>query len=304
MRIIFDTNVYRDAQRGLISEKDIERAIRKLQAGRHSGCISPLNLIELGSHIQDDERNDFEVYRDAFRTAVRLCKQAVIDPETFLRSEIFRYPVDGMGLAPDETLQISRAIAAASCYEELVQGQTMQWNGVLSRVSFHAGYLNKFRTDYEAQYIADMFDNIVSIAVPDHQERRAAGRMANIDDPVLRARVLEFINSTEFQVVFFGAQAARVGVALFGELTECDKQSMIKIDAFGRAYRWILSKIVEAGYNPGKNKNDYNDIHFLLYLAADDVLLITRDSGIARKVTNSSPQGTRILTFEEWLTIA
>lgn len=301
MRFLFDTNVFRDIQRRRIKEIDVARIEEKLKAGGHIGCISPLTLIELGGHIRDEERSDFVMFRDAFRAVTRLCQQAVHDPETFMRLEVFLHPVDGMGLDPAETLQICQAIASADTFEGLIGGQIIPWMGVLAKVSFQAGYLDKFRTEYEAQYMADMLEHVVSTVVPDHLERRAAGKIPYIDDPSLRAKVLSFIDSDVYQSVFYRLQAARVGVALIGEQSAWDVSAMAKLDAFGRAYRWILRRIVESGYNPAKNKNDFNDLHLLIYLAANDLHLITDDRGIARKVGVASPQSARILTIQEWL---
>lgn len=295
MKVVFDTNVFRDIQRGTITPADVRRASKRLASG-DEGFLSPLALIELGSHINDDEKADFDRYHGALKAAVNLCRYALTDPEAILREQVFKVPPDSGRLAATETLDICQRIAAATSYNDLVTGQVMQWEGALARVSYNAECLKNFREDYEAEYVIEMHNSVVGLVCPDWKTKRAAAKMANIDDPEIRNKVVAFLDSLEFQNSFYKLQAERAGVTLIGE-------SMWDNDAFGRmkyffeAYRWILKAIVQSGYNPEKNKNDYNDVHYLLYLADPNMVLVSRDGGIARKVAHSS----RVMTFADWL---
>jgi hypothetical protein len=295
MKALFDTNVFRDIQRGKITADAVARAKERLANG-DQGLLSPLSLIELGSHITEEEKDKFERFHVALRAAHDLCSAALPDPEAVLRDRVFGALPDGRGLAPGETLEMTRLIAQASSYDELVKGQVTMWQGVLARVSYNAGYLRQFREDYEDQYVEDMHQWVVGLVCPDWKGQRAAGKMAYLDNPEVRTKLLAFLDSDDFKKQFFALQAARAGVHLSPD-AEWDEDAFLRMKPFFDAYLWILKKVVDSGYNPAKNKNDYNDIHFLLYLSDPDLVLVTRDGGTARKVAGHD----RVMTFEEWL---
>lgn len=294
MKIVFDTNVFRDVQRGTISNADMARADERLK--RELGFVSPLSLIELGSHICEEERTRFDLYHQAIQAARRLCRQALPDPEVTLRERVFGAPRDeNRGLSPTETMEILRLISMASSYEDLVQGQITQWQGAHARVSYKSEYLKKFREDYESKYIEDMHEHVLEVVCPDWKHKRSQGKMANLEDPDLRKHLVDYLGSDEFRRQFFWLQAERAGVHLIGE-SMWDKAAFERLAPFFDAYHWILQAMINSGYNPQKNKNDFNDIHFLLYLSDPDMILVSSDGGIARKASS-----TRVMTFTSWL---
>lgn len=295
MKALFDTNVFRDIQRGNIDADAVARAKERLANG-DQGLLSPLSLIELGCHITEAAKDKFDRFHVALKAASDLCSAALPDPEAVLRERVFGAAPDGRGLSAEETLDITRLIARANSYDDLVNGQTTVWQGVPARVSFNAGHLKKFRENYEAQYVEDMHEWVVGVVCPDWKEKRATGKMAVLDDEEVRKNLLGFLGSVDFMKQFFALQAARVGVQLAAG-AEWDESAFARMKPFFDAYLWILKNIATAGYNPAKNKNDYNDIHFLLYLSDPEVVLVTRDGGTARKVGGHG----RVMTFEEWL---
>ncbi len=294
MNVVFDTNVFRDIQRGAISESDVVRAEKRLESDQ--GLLSPLSLIELGSHICEEEKGRFDRYHVAIQAARRLCRGALPDPEAVLRRQVFQAPPDGRGLQPAEVIDIASLIAAARSYDELVRGQATRWQGALSRVSFNAGFLKQFREDYEAQYIEDMHRHVVDVVCPDWREKRDRGEMANLGDQATRRRLVEYLESEPFRRQFFLLQAERVGVFLIGK-SAWDDRAFQRLAPFFNAYLWILKTIINSGYNPEKNKNDFNDIHFLIYLSDPEMTLVSGDGGIARKTAGSG----RVMTFLDWL---
>lgn len=53
-RYVLDTNVFRDVQRGDITQSEAEEVGGNLSQGRGVGFVSPISLIEVGSHIGQD----------------------------------------------------------------------------------------------------------------------------------------------------------------------------------------------------------------------------------------------------------
>lgn len=293
MKLLFDTNVFRDIQRGTISATHLARA-KSLLNSEDQGFLSPLSLIELGSHINDDEKANFEQFRAALNAACELCSDALPDPDQVLRHSIFGAKPDH-GLQPEDTLKIARMIAEAPSYDLLVNGQITTSNGVTTRSSYQPELLKQFREAYEKQYVEGMHNHVVSLFCPDWEEKRATGRMAKIDNPETMKSVSSYLESDEFKKYFIEQQADRVNVTLPAGF-EWEKL-FSRMKPFFDAYVWILRAIAQSGYNPQKNKNDCNDIDFLLYLSDPDLRLITRDGGISRKIGDSE----RVMTFEAWL---
>lgn len=303
MKILFDTNIFRDIQRKKINSNQIQKAKEKIHKHSWQAVISPLTLIELGSHINDDENDFYERYRVAFEAIVDICNSTLPDPEVFMRKKIFNHPIDSnQGLSPEETLNICRFIATTKKYEDLTNGKIMTWNDIPSRIILKTGYLKQFRDEYEQQYISDMQNFVLDRIVPNHNSIRANGMMPCIKDKNILTSFNKFIDSVEFENTFYKFQAVRVNVLLIGSdfSSVWDKNVKAKLSDYCSAYKWIIKKIAEAGYNPIKNKNDYNDIHFLIYLADSTLCFVTHDGGILNKI-DGMPNASRVINFQEWL---
>jgi len=302
MKILFDTNIFLDVQRGKITQQQVATARQKMASLSAYGCVSPLSLVELGSHICDEEKDKYESYRRAFEAITQLCDLALLDPEMFMRREIFAHPIGEYGLSPEDTLKISQVIAQTRDYDRLADGQVTMWGNILSRVFIKTGYLKQFREKYEMQYVQDMEEHVLAILTPDHKEIREGGGLPNVSDQNLRTKFAWFLESDDFEDVFYRFTAIRVNVCLLGTTlnSEWDRQAKEKLADYCAAYKWILRKIAEAGYNPEKNKNDFNDIHFLVYLADPQLTFVTHDGGIVRKI-EKAPHKERIQSFTEWI---
>ena len=145
MKVLFDTNIFRDVQRGRISADQVKQARRKITAASAQSCVSPLTLVELGSHVCDEEKTHYEKYRCAFEAITALCDTALADPEMFMRREVFGAPLGQYGLSATDTLRIIRLIAKTPRYTTLRKGQVTLWGPTPSRVFLKTGYLKQFR---------------------------------------------------------------------------------------------------------------------------------------------------------------
>lgn len=298
MKILFDTNIFRDVQRGVINTKEIKNRLKSLNA---TSYCSPISLIELGSHICDHEKENFQNYQKAFKAILEICGTALPDPDNFIRKYLFHND-SCAGLDPNETIRICQLIADAKSYDILMKGQNVLWYGIPSIVAYKGHQAYDFRNNYEKNYINDMLNHVVLNLIPDYFEKKITGNLPKIDDSDFRKKVLNYIDSKGFSDLIYNGIALRAGVFLLKESNTIWDQNVIeKLQAFTNAYKWIIKKIVEAGYNVEKKKNDFNDINFLLYLADPDLIFITCDNGICQKV-GSYMQSGRIKTFSTWIT--
>ena len=298
-RLYFDTNIFYDVKRGKITRKEWEEFLSKCSDKRIKCFFSPISFVEIAFHINDDERNRFDYYKDIFKIMYDACNNNVLDdPDTFLRRILAKgITVDNREV---EWAELCRVIAESESYEKLITGQITRWKWYRARVVFHAEYLHKFREEYEQQYVSEMLSSVIDNVHPAYKELKLANKLANVQTSKLRKKLTEFLQGEEFIKALLIGMCLRAGVALLKDVGKCefDKNSIKSLWAFFSAYQWILHKIFEAGYNFEKKKNDYNDIHLLMYLALDDICFVTSDTHLRNKV-GECEQKSRILTLKE-----
>lgn len=300
MKVLFDTNIFLDIQRGTISENEVNEAKRYLEKIHAVACFSPLSLIELGSHFRFEEKIKFDFYHGAFKAIIKLCDIALTDHEAFMSKEVFNYQLHE-SLRPDETMDFCKLIADATSYDDLIKPKIKSWNGTRSEIKFDAEFLFCLRTNYEKQYLDDMNNHVIPVLVPDFAEKKAAG---SFKDRELLKKTQKYIDSYEFEKMIYESQATRFGISLPNPKDIAYHQAaMEKIKAFSFAYKAVLKKIVESGYNFENNKNDYNDINFLSYLTDKEIMFVTNDQKMILKIDNSCHQLKRIKIFKEWLSL-
>jgi hypothetical protein len=300
VKILFDTNVFRDIQRGNISEGQVDSALEKL-ASQGDGYFSALSLFELGSHLDDQERENYERFRDAFRAAERLCARALPDPESFMGRHAFHIEPSWESINEEEVLLLARLINAADTYDELAVSREVKLHGQMVRATFNRGFLRAFRAKVEGDYVADMYDNVANRVIPDYDLKRKQGTgPVRLNEGPERTKFLQFLQGSEMREELVRSQATRL--ALDWDMIPATVEDVSnRLDAFFSAFLTILTEFLRDGYNPEKNKNDFNDIHFLSYLCDPEVVFVTQDGRARKKVSDSSPQSKRIFSFKEWL---
>jgi hypothetical protein len=299
LKIIFDTNVFIDIQEGILTPAELSIAKRKIDESQSHGYISPLSIFELGSHLECN----FSYYRDTFHHAVDLCHYAMAEPEVFMMKHLFCYSsTDYIGLNPTEMYPLCQEVSTAASLSDLKGTRRIRWDGVWTDGELNVEYFKDFREQYENKYIENM-NRIIVQFIPDFDAKKNMGRLACMSKGPLRDNVLKFVESDQFRAMFIKVMAERCKVTLLEPsiTSEWERAAATKIDAFIHAYKWITRKVLESGYNITKNKNDYNDIHFLIYLADPEVLFVTQDQRILDKIPDSCEQKKRIMLFIDWL---
>jgi hypothetical protein len=281
--VLFDTNVLRDLQRGRLDRALVRRATDRLTDGSVRGFFSPLTLLELGSHFTDDERRDFPRYQGALRAARRLGLHALPSPETFLRAALASAEPAPRHLSPtatnetngpSETDRLTRLLAGARSYEELVYGQRITWAGVRQRVAFVPGSWRTLRDEGEAHFVNSL----------DEMRRR----LACLEPTTL----LERLRQAPSRRAFERAQRRHHGLVEKGPETATSPC----LEPLFRGWSSIVEQLVAGHYDPRREVNDHHDLGLLAYLAAPGMTLVTSDRGFTDKLGAT----TRIQTFEGW----
>lgn len=299
----FDTNIFRRYSDGTIPDAWLDR-FRDLAKFRKETCaVTPITIVELGSHLSHEESEQFDVFKKAIVGINRLCKGTVLpEPDYLLKKLIVGVaPADGIG---GQWEIFCNLVEKAGSLDELVKtGIEFEQRGKRYRVRIDDNIMPKFREDYEAQFLNAMWTSVITYTSPGYKDLKKLGKPGNVQDPKLRENLLAFIDGALYDKHFYGALAERCGAFLLGDADDNGvvADTLRKLCAFDTAYRWILKKIIEAGYNFEKNKNDYADIHLLIYLSHDDLVFVTNDEHLRDKVAASCTQRGRIKTFDEAL---
>lgn len=297
--VYFDTNVFRDVKRGKISQTEWSRFLSKCSSQNIRCYFSPISLIEVASHINEGNKSQFDYYKDILRIMYDSCKENFLDdPDTFIRRKLTR----GINIDSREVewSEICRIIAKTDSYDTLTTGQIVRLKWKRARVIFKADYLRRFREEYESEYVSNMLENVIDIVHPQYREFKLENKFAKVQDPKLRKELVKFLYGDEFRYEFLKSVYWRAGVTLLGDMDKniFDSNSIVSLRAFFSAYQWILKNIIEAAYNFEKQKNDYNDIHLLIYLFNINFNFITNDNHLKNKVEDCE-QKKRIMKFGE-----
>ncbi len=166
-----------------------------------------------------------------------------------------------------------------------------------SRRSGNVARVATYRAQYEQQYVTDMLLVVQEInpAFDSQVLRNTAAKLSQTEQTALR----RFFKSAEWEHVFTEMIAHRGNGSL---PTDLGKRALIlgKAQYFKMAYEMLGISIFCDGARPGlKRKNDYNDIHQLIYVSkyTEDVV-VTEDRGILSKIGASSG---KVMSFTEFL---
>lgn len=155
-----------------------------------------------------------------------------------------------------------------------------------------------YREQYEHQYVRDML-NVVRQLNPRYDEQVLSGAVAALPKPEQQS-LRAFFASPEWNGVFMAIIAYRGGTGVVPAEAGRLGVAMQKCRYFKLAYETLGISMFCDGARPNlKRKNDYNDIHQLLYVNdfTQDII-VSEDGGPMSKV--GIPAG-RVLSFKDFL---
>lgn len=301
MKYIFDTNVFRDIQSEAITRSQVLQAKARMRKEHSVGCVAPVVLMELGSHIVEAERQYFAEIRDAFRAIRSLCNQGVLIPEEVIRTVVFGDLSPSEELTPQATFDLCLMVASAEYYEDVHRPRVVAWDGGVDVRAWNKEYMAQHRHKVEQLFI-DMVNGWVGMAIPDHVQRRKRGEVVAMKPGEDRDSIIAFYKSPQHYEVLTRSQAVRVKANICDNSHEFYLLAASKMSAYLEAITYIMRESLISGYNIVKHKNDLSDIHLLAYLADPEVVLVTSDSKIKKKLPAICSQTDRIVSASAWFT--
>jgi predicted nucleic acid-binding protein len=291
---ILDTNaVYYLINPDWTSSAQLARLHERAASGKLRVAIPPITILELASRVVE-EPDWFAAVQSAAKAALELRPLSLPDPEQRMR-EI----TEGVDLAQKvhaHWLEILATMAKAPTLDALRQG--FDDYTTATRRSANVVDLAKYRDEYERQYLLEM-GSLVRAINPKYEEQVQKGGMTKLSKEECES-LRKFFVSPEWGVTFLSMLASRGGTGVIP--TEAGKMGVVvaKAKYFQDAYEGLCLSMFCDGARPNlKRKNDYNDIHQLLYLNeySGDVL-VSEDAGVLVKA--GGPKG-KVISFKEFL---
>lgn len=288
-RYVLDTNVFRDVQRGDITQSEAEEVGGNLSQGRGVGFVSPISLIEVGSHIGQDGDDKFNTYQVAFNAIQFLCQSVIDDPDAFVKLNVFRKSIDEEEKwFPESTgKNYIDTICATTGVSDL-------------RDKVDLEILNTRRSRFEQKYV----NSVTSFAksfIPDYDDQRLRKAIPMMEEGNDRDEIVKKIKSDDFANAMVKHMARESGLNQ-GEVESLDLHRCREaLSGFVEFYRSVLLLVLHSGYNFAKNKNDRHDSMFLYYLSMDDVILVTQEKKMLQKIPADCQQKSRIVGFADLL---
>ena len=291
---ILDTNAaYYLVNTDWTEKRQLALLQEKAADGRLKVALPPITVLELCSRIVE-EPSWFEHVRAAARAVLDLKPATLPDPEQRMRE--ITENVDLARQAYEHWLLILQTVAAAP------DAGSLQWGfddyATATHRSTDVARIAKYREDYEKQYIEDML-KVARQINPKYDDQVLRGKETRLPTSEQEA-LRKFFASGEWTGVFVTMLAYRGGTGVLpsdeGQLAVVVK----KAKYFKMAYERLgLSMFCDGARPILKRKNDYNDIHQLLYVndfTAD--VLVSEDSGAVTKA--GGPTG-KVIPFTEFL---
>lgn len=288
---ILDTNAaYYLADPARTSPDQLARLHEKAASGRLDVGLPPITVLELSSRIVEQPAW-FERVKSAAVAVLELRPAPLPDPEQRMREIL-----ENVDLAR-QTYQhwslILQTIASAPTAAELQSG--FDDYATATRRSANVVHLATYREDYEKQYVDDML-KLVREVNPKYDQQVIRNHMAKLpasEQDALRS----FFHSPEWTGAFLAMLAYRGGTGVIPR--DEGKLAVVvqKVRYFRLAYESLGISMFCNGARPNlKRKNDYNDIHQLLYVNdfTSDVL-VSEDAAV------SAAGAAKVMTFTDFL---
>jgi hypothetical protein len=251
--------------------------------------------MELATRIVE-EPSWFDRIKHSASTILEFKPSPLPDPEQRMREIV--NDIDVARQSYDHWRQIVETIARAADPKSLQSG--FDDFTTASHRSANVLHLATYRETYEQQYVSDML-HIARALNPRYDDQVLRGNMTKLPASE-QAALRQFFDSTEWTDAFLTMLTKRGGTEIVP--TDSGKVAVIlaKAKYFKLAYEALGLSMFCDGARPNlKRKNDYNDIHQLLYVNdySGDVL-VSEDGGTVATV--GGPNG-KVLTFRRFLEI-
>jgi hypothetical protein len=290
---IFDTNVFGDVQRALISQADWKYLLR--HRPRHGWPLSQVTALELLVGVHVVQPDEFANVKQRIELAYNVSNGRVLnDPRFLLCKEVLRIP-----FPPD---QLPPSASVISKYMDVVRRATTM-NQLLTRGVSYRGKLARLSS---TSVLAEL------MAGPKRQWAAGVEKMADEHYPAWRELFqrtgrrlpLEMRKELEPRSAWQERRPAFIK-ALLEWLhaptgSEVVAEISTRLDAVLEFTIFVAREFLLRNYSLEKHQSDVFDQFQLQYLAMDRFIIVSGDSDLSTR-TRQSAQAARIMSFHQFL---
>lgn len=290
---IFDTNIFGDVQRGLISLADWGHLLHH-RPGR-GWPLSQVSALELlvGVHVAKPE--DFPNVRQRIELAYKLSSGRVLnDPRFLLCRDVLHipFPPDQLPPASSVITKYMDVIRRAKTLDQLLRGR------VLYRGKFFGMTSTSVLADLMAGPKRDWAAQVEKMAEERYPEWRDLFQKTGRRLPTSLRKELEPISVWRAQrPTFVKALLEWLGATVTPELVA---ELSTRLDAVLEFTLFVAREFLLGNYSLEKHQSDVFDQFQLQYLAMDRFVIVTADPDLSTR-TRKSPQASRIMSFDQFL---
>jgi predicted nucleic acid-binding protein len=298
---IFDTNAaYYLTDRTFTTTEQLARLHELAEANQLQIGLPPVTVLELASRI-GEQPDWFPRVKETAAALMTLKPTPLPDPEQRMRE--ITENIELARQSYQHWLQLLDTIARAPDLDRLNAG--FDDYATATHRSGNVIYVAKYRASYEEQYVRDMLQLVKQINPrydaqllrEETTGKQVVTSLPKNEQDSLRA----FFGSPEWTAMFVATLASRGGSGVMP--TEQGTLSVVlkKAAYYQRAYESLCIDTFCAGRRPSlKRKNDYNDIHQLLYVNefANGDKIVSEDDGPCRRAGQADG---KVITYREFL---
>jgi hypothetical protein len=279
---IFDTNpIYYVGELYLSNTKRYNDLLKSVLAQKTVIAYTPIAIMEIVSRIYD-EPQEFVRLQKGIDFLLKANSTHLPDFEQ-LMSEIVtnkKTPKKQYDFWRDVMVTIQNAPDPISLQKGFDDFKTFTHRHV------DVKYLAGFRSSYETNYLTDM-KAILDLLNPKYEQRAKAGKNTKVSKSECSA-LKSFLSSKEWIKMLLDIVAHRGKTTIPVSVSD-RKRIEDRISCYREGYETLMTKIFCDGYRPfGDRKNDYNDIHLLLYVdpMISTTKIVSSDTGLLAKIPN------------------
>lgn len=290
---LLDTNsIYYLSEEKRVNKVEFDTLLKK--AKNIDIYYSPINVIELITRVFSNP-TIFKNIKEIVKKFLSLNPKLLVDPET----QMYNYINQNYNTNENANnfSDMMRGLSKAENIKKLQYGYPDIHEGYIKTKKIRINEIDRERKIYEKNYIKDMKLVLKSVSENFNSKygfKNNKIKLSNDDYSLFE----QFLESNIWDSIFYENIERRVGTKFPNDFQ--NKSEIIsKFTFFKKGYEQLLRHIFKSGYKPQK-KNDYNDLHQLIYLNNDNNLkLVTSDS--SNPMFTYTLSKNKIITFQGFI---
>lgn len=293
--VYFDTNFFYHLITNKFDNFTLEKFKDIIKERRIICFYTPVTFIEVAKHINKKEAGEFSYYKNVLKKIKEWCGD-----------NIREYPDQALARSMQLKERKTNDVNDLNKFRDMILDYD---NYKVLKNDYNFATFQKFTAimhDTKNGWCKYLQEHIKAI-VPNYSRRIKDGMVPRLTDKNIRADIQRELESDEFKIKCVEAtlykatelnESCLIGKASINR----DIENIYKqYSAYFSAYKSITKQIIDNGYSVSKNKNDFEDVHLLIYLGyGQNVRLISYDARLKSKIIGCK-QEKQVITIKEML---